>query len=255
MAHFYRDPALTASFIEAWIREEMKRASSAGGVVGLSGGIDSAAAAALLRKACGRDGVLAVIMPCHNTPEDERDARLVAEAMDIPVKKVDITEAYDFLFNGIEVSCGKLGRAVSTDLKPRLRMTALYAVAAARNFLVVGAANKDELYFGDFTKYGEVGADMLPLGDLLAGEITELARYLKVPDAIINRPRAGSSLRDQAQGSNAQLAYDDIDRYIATGNAETDAAARIKEAYEGSKGKRESVRIPAVPRFQRSSFS
>jgi NAD+ synthase len=227
----------------------MKRSSASGAVIGLSGGIDSAAAAALLRRACGRDGVLAVIMPCHNAPEDERDARIAAESMDIPVKKVDITEAYDSLASGIEVSCGKLGRTARADLKPRLRMAALYAVAAVRNFLVAGAANKDELYFGDFTKYGEVGADMLPFGDLLAGEITELARYLNVPDAIINRPRAGSSLRDQAQGADARLTYGDIDRYIATGNAETDAAARINEAYEGSKGKRESVRIPAVPRF------
>ena len=161
-----------AAFIEDWIKEEMKRSSACGGGVGLSGGSDSAAAAALLRRACGRDGVLAVIMPCHNAPEDERDARLAAETMDIPVKKVDITEAYDLLAGGIEISCGKLGRAVRADIKPRLRMTALYAAAAARNFLVVGAANKDELYFGDFTKYGEVGADMLPLGDLLAGEST-----------------------------------------------------------------------------------
>ncbi|MDR1133556.1 MAG: NAD(+) synthase [Synergistaceae bacterium] len=249
MAHFYRDPASTASFIENWIRAEMKRSSADGAVVGLSGGIDSAAAAALLRRACGRDGALAVIMPCRNAPEDERDARLAAESIDIPVKKVDITETYDFLANSIEVSCGKLGRGARADLKPRLRMAALYAVAAARNFLVAGAANKDELYLGDFTKYGEVGADMLPLGDLLAGEVTELARYLKVPDVIINRPRAGSSLRDQAQGSDASLTYGDIDRYIATGSAESDAGARIKEAYEGSEGKRESVRIPAVPRF------
>jgi NAD+ synthase len=227
----------------------MKRSSADGAVVGLSGGIDSAAAAALLRRACGRDGALAVIMPCRNAPEDERDARLAAESIDIPVKKVDITETYDFLANSIEVSCGKLGRGARADLKPRLRMAALYAVAAARNFLVAGAANKDELYLGDFTKYGEVGADMLPLGDLLAGEVTELARYLKVPDVIINRPRAGSSLRDQAQGSDASLTYGDIDRYIATGSAESDAGARIKEAYEGSEGKRESVRIPAVPRF------
>ena len=249
MAHFYRDPALAASFIEDWIRAEMKRSSAAGVAVGLSGGVDSATAAALLRRACGRDGVLAVIMPCHNAPEDERDARLAAESMDIPVKKVDITEAYDFLAGGIEVSCGKLGRAARTGIKPRLRMAALYAIAAVRNFLVAGAANKDELYLGDFTKYGEVGVDLLPLGDLLAGEITELAGHLNVPDAIINRPRAGSSLRDQAQGSDARLTYGDIDKYIATGNAEADAAILIKEAYEGSKGKRESVRIPVIPRF------
>ncbi|MDR1510378.1 MAG: NAD(+) synthase [Synergistaceae bacterium] len=247
MAHFYRDPALMVSFLEVWITNEMKKESASGGVIGLSGGIDSATAAALLRRVCGRDNTLALIMPCHNAPEDERDARLVAEALDIPVKKVDITEAYDTLANGIEASCGKLGRSARAEIKPKLRMTTLYSVAQVRNFMVVGAGNKDELYLGDFTKYGEVGVDMLPLGDLLAGEVTALARYLGVPDEIINRPRAGAALRDQLDGAEAALTYDDIDRFIATGNTDPDAALKIKEAYEISQSKRNPVRIPAIP--------
>jgi NAD+ synthase len=193
--------------------------------------------------------MLALIMPCHNAPEDERDARLTADALDIQIKKIDITEAYDQLTGVIEASCGKLGRAARTEIKPRLRMATLYSVAQVRNFLVIGAGNKDELYFGDFTKYGEVGVDMLPLGDLLAGEVAELARFLGVPELIINRPRAGSSLRDQSNGMDSEITYDDIDQYIATGNtAETNAAIRIKEAYEISQHKRNPVRIPIIPR-------
>ncbi|MDR2780556.1 MAG: NAD(+) synthase [Synergistaceae bacterium] len=248
MTYFYRDPASMVSFLEVWIINEMKKESASGGVIGLSGGIDSAAAAALLRHACGRDNMLALIMPCRNAPEDERDARLIAETLDIPVKKVDITEAYDTLANGIEASCGKLGRAARAEIKPKLRMAALYSVAQVRNFMVVGAGNKDELYLGDFTKYGEVGVDMLPFGDLLAGEVTALARYLNVPDEIINRPRAGAALRDQSDGAEADLTYDDIDLFIATGNTDPGTAMKIKEAYEISRNKRSPVRIPAVPR-------
>jgi NAD+ synthase len=247
LALFYRDPEFLVSFIEDWIREELLKASASGCVIGLSGGIDSAVTAALLRRSCGKDYMLALIMPCHNGAEDERDARIVAEALDIPIKKIDITEAYDLLTGVIEASCGKLGRAARAEIKPRLRMATLYSVAQVRNFLVTGAGNKDELYFGDFTKYGEVGVDMLPLGDLLAGEVTELARYLGVPDAVINRPRAGTSLRDQSHGLNSEITYDDIDRYIATGNTETNAAIRIKEAYEISQHKRNPVRIPIAP--------
>jgi NAD+ synthase len=234
-------------FIENWIRDEIKRARAGGAVIGLSGGVDSATAAALLRNACGRDNVLAVIMPCGGSPDDERNARAVAETLDIPVKKVDIAETFDSLANALEASCGKLGRSERNEMKPRLRMTALYAIASARNFLVAGAGNKDELYFGDFTKYGEVGVDMLPLGNLLAGEVTELAKYLGVPDSVIARPRAGSSLRDQAQGEEAAISYDDIDLYIATGSGDRKAALRIEEAYEDSRGKREAVRIAPVP--------
>jgi NAD+ synthase len=247
LALFYRDPESLVSFIEDWIGEELQKASASGCVIGLSGGIDSAVTAALLRRACGKDDMLALIMPCHNDAEDERDARVVAEALDIPIKKIDITEAYDLLTGVIEASCGKLGRAARAEIKPRLRMATLYSVAQVRNFLVAGAGNKDELYFGDFTKYGEVGVDILPLGDLLAGEVTELARHLGVPDAVINRPRAGTSLRDQSHGLNSEITYDDIDRYIATGNTETNAAIRIKEAYEISQHKRNPVRIPITP--------
>lgn len=247
MARYYRDPASLVSFIEGWIRAELQKASVSGCVIGLSGGVDSATTAALLRRACGRDDMLALIMPCHNDSEDERDARLIADVLDIPVKKIDITETYDLLSGVIEASCGKLGRAARSEIKPRLRMATLYSVAQVRNFMVTGAGNKDELYFGDFTKYGEVGVDMLPLGDLLAGEVTELAKYLGVPDTIINRPRAGSSLRGQSQGADSEITYDDIDRFIVTGNTETNVAIRIKEAYEISQHKRNPVRIPIMP--------
>jgi NAD+ synthase len=192
--------------------------------------------------------MLALIMPCHNAAEDERDARMVADALDIPVKKIDLTETYDQMAGAIETSCGKLGRTARADIKPRLRMAALYATAQVRNFIVAGAANKDELYFGDFTKYGDVGVDVLPFGDLLAGEVTELARYLGVPEPIINRPRAGSSIVEQARGEGTEITYDDIDRFIATGAAETGAVIRIKEAYEISQHKRNPVKIPTIPR-------
>ena len=248
MTRFYREPAATVSFIDSWIRAELKKTGAAGCVIGLSGGIDSATAAALLRRVCGRDNLLALIMPCHSAAEDERDARLTAETLDIQVKKIDITEVYDQLAGVIEASFGNLGRTARSEIKPRLRMATLYSVAQVKNYLVVGAGNKDELYFGDFTKYGDVGVDMLPLGDLLAGEVIEVARFLGVPEAIISRPRAGSSISDQSDGGDSDVTYDDIDRFIATGNAAEDAAARIKDAYEISQHKRNPVRIPEVPR-------
>jgi NAD+ synthase len=248
LAQFYREPAATVSFIERWIHAELKKTEAAGCVIGLSGGIDSATAAALLRRVCGRENMLAIIMPCHNAAEDERDARLAAEVLGIQVKKIDITEAYDQLTGVIEASFGNLGRTARLEIKPRLRMATLYSVAQVKNYLVVGAGNKDELYFGDFTKYGDVGVDMLPLGDLLAGEVIEVARFLGVPETIISRPRAGSSISDQSDGGGSDVTYDDIDRFIATGNAATDAAVRIKDAYEISQHKRNPVRIPEVPR-------
>ncbi|MDR1650181.1 MAG: NAD(+) synthase, partial [Synergistaceae bacterium] len=191
MSQFYRDPAHMTVFLENWIREELETSSAAGGVTGLNGETDSAVVAALLRRVCGRENMLAVIMPCRNPGEDERLSRLLAGTLDIPIKKVDLTEVYETMAGGIEASCGKLPDWAREGIKPRLRMTALYSLAHSRNFLVFGERNKDDIFCGRFTKYGEVGADALPLGDLLFGEVTALARYLGVPDEIIDRPGKG----------------------------------------------------------------
>jgi NAD+ synthase len=229
------------SFLEGWIKEELETTASAGGLVGLNGGVDSAVVAALLRRTCGRDNMLALIMPCHNPSDDERLARLFASDLDIPIKKVDLSEVCDMLANGIEVSCGKLSDDARTGIIPRLRMSTLYSVAHNRNYLVFGEGNKDDLYCGRFTKYGDVGVDMLPLGDLLTGEVAALARYLGIPDEIIAKPRSGDST------DSGELSYDDLDRFIATGDAEENMANRIKEAYENSQHKRNPVPIAAIP--------
>jgi NAD+ synthase len=233
------------TFLEGWIKEELDASSADGGIVCLNGGIDSATVAELLRRTCGRANMLALIMPCHNPPEDERLARQLAIELDLPVKKVDLTEIYDNLLKGIEASCGELTDEARAGLIPRLRMSTLYSVARNKNFLVFGDGNKDDLYCGRFTKYGDVGVDMLPLGDLLAGEVTALAQYLGIPDEIIDRSRSGG---DEV---GDRVSYDDLDRFIATGHAEENMANRIKEAYENSQHKRNPVPIAAMPRDYR----
>ncbi len=248
MAQFYRDPAKIATFLEKWLKDAFDAAGARGAVLGLSGGVDSAALAALLRRICAKDDMLAVIMPCHSMPVDEEHARLVAGALDIPVKKIDLTEAFDCCVAAMEASAGQLSPLAAANIKPRLRMTTLYAVAQSRNFLVCGGGNKDELTYGYFTKHGDSGVDLLPFGDLLKGEVFVLARYLGVPDAIVDKAPTAGLWEGQTDESEMGVSYADLDCFIATGEGDPAVCERIRKADASSRHKRNMPPIAPVPR-------
>ena len=84
---------------------------------------------------------------------------------------VDLTPLYDHLITILPPA----DTHIAANLKPRLRMTVLYYFAGLRNFLVAGTGNRCEIAVGYFTKYGDGGVDLLPLGDLLKSEVKEIA--------------------------------------------------------------------------------
>lgn len=248
MAQFYRDPAKIATFLEKWLGDALAIAGAKGAALGLSGGVDSSALAALLRRICPKDGMIALIMPCHSIPADEEHALLVADALDIPVIKIDLTETFDCCAAAAEASAGALAPIAKANIKPRLRMTALYAVAQSRGFLVCGGSNRDELAFGYFTKHGDSGVDLLPFGDLLKGEVAALARYLGVPGAIIDKPPSAGLWEGQTDESEMGVSYDDLDRFLAIGEGDAAVRERVKRASERSAHKRSMPPIAPVPR-------
>ena len=174
---------------EQWLSDEVNNAHAKGIVLGLSGGIDSSVLAALGREALGRNGILGVIMPCYSIPEDEADARLLAEALDVNFERVDLSGVFDALCAGVG---GNLDSLTMSNIKARLRMVTLYAFAQSRNLLVCGTSNRSEYETGYFTKYGDSGVDLMPLAGFLKRDIREMARLLNVPERIITKaPSAG----------------------------------------------------------------
>lgn len=248
MAQMFRDPAEIVVFLERWVRDRLDDARASGAVLGLSGGVDSSALAALLRRICGRDGMLAVIMPCHSMAADEADARLVADALDIPVEKIDLTDVYDTFIRAAEASRGGLSAIACANVKPRLRMTTLYAVAQSRNCLVFGGSNRDELSFGYFTKHGDSGVDALPFGDLLKGEVFAVARCLGVPERIVGKPPTAGLWEGQTDEGEMGVTYADLDRYLASGEAAKDVRERIESAMARSAHKRSMPKIAEIPK-------
>ena len=195
--------------IAKWIKNRVEEAKAEGVVVGLSGGVDSSVVAVLAKKAMG-DNVLGVIMPCHSTHIDERYAYLVANKLNIKTEKVDLGSVYDdflrILPSGKEMALA--------NLKPRLRMITLYYFANNLNYLVAGTGNRSEITVGYFTKYGDGGVDILPIGGLLKTQVRRLARELGVPEEIIKRVPSAGLWKGQTDERELGLRYEDLDKTI-----------------------------------------
>ncbi len=200
-----------ANKIATWMRTRVETAGAAGIAVGLSGGVDSACVAGLAKLALGRQAVIGVLMPCHSDPIDAEYAHQVGEAFDLQTITIELTAVYDSLVAVLPPTDRRLATA---NLKPRLRMTALYYVANTRNYLVAGTGNKSELMVGYFTKHGDSGVDMLPLGDLYKREVYDLAREVGVPQPILDRPPTAGLWPGQTDEEEMGLTYNTLERAL-----------------------------------------
>jgi len=234
---------LSESLVE-WLRSEVATAGCRGAVFGLSGGIDSATVAVLARRAF-RDDHLAVIMPIQSDPRDREDALLVAEKFKIKRREVDLSS----VFCAFARTLGEEAEAATQDLplnnlKPRLRMAALYYFAARHCYLVTGTGNRTELTLGYFTKHGDGGVDLLPLGHLVKHEVRELAAHLGVPTSIIEKPPSAGMWAGQTDEGELGFSYDELDRYLVGGQGSEALAARVEDLRLKNAHK---LRIPKLP--------
>ncbi|SYV96994.1 NAD+ synthetase, partial [Mycoplasmopsis edwardii] len=99
-----------------------------------------------------------------------------------------MTKTFESLVSNFDLS----NKLAISNIKPRLRMTTLYALAQENDYLVLGTDNADEVFIGYFTKFGDGGADLLPISKITKGEVRFLASLMNVPGSIINKaPSAG----------------------------------------------------------------
>jgi len=201
------------NFISSYIQQSGMK----GAVIGLSGGIDSTVSAYLSVKALGKENVFGILIPEKEltSPEDILDATEVAHILNIDFSVVEISEIIKLFYHSIP-EVDKTNRLATGNLKPRIRMSILYYYANLMNRIVVGTGNRTEILLGYFTKYGDGGVDIEPLGNLFKTQVKQIAHYLEVPHQIIEKPPSAGLWAGQTDEDDLGLSYEIIDNILFT---------------------------------------
>ena len=194
-----------------FLRESFKKAGFSKAVLGLSGGIDSALVAYLLRDALGKENVLAIMMPYKSSnPDSLNHAKLVIEDLGINSKTIEITDMIDAYFkNEEEATSLRMGNKMARE-----RMSILFDYSLKENALVVGTSNKTEIYLGYSTQFGDSACALNPIGDLYKTNIWDLSRYLKIPNELIEKKPSADLWEGQTDEQEMGLTYKEADQVL-----------------------------------------
>ena len=222
-----------------WIKDKVLAAGCKGVVVGISGGLDSSVLAVLCHRAFPQS-MLGLLMPCYSSQEDVEHARTMVSKFSIPIKTVVLDTVFDTLLKALpdDRVDPSVGRLAEGNLKARLRMLTLYYFANQLKYMVAGSGNRCELSIGYFTKYGDGGVDILPLGSLVKGQVKELGSFLGIPQEIIDKPPSAGLWQGQTDEGELGLSYDELDRYLITGKASTELRGKMESMIAASDHKR-----------------
>ena len=194
-----------------FLRESFKKAGFSKAVLGLSGGIDSALVAYLLRDALGKENVLAIMMPYKSSnPDSLNHAKLVVKDLGINSKTIEITDMIDAYFkNEKEATSLRMGNKMARE-----RMSILFDYSSKENALVVGTSNKTEIYLGYSTQFGDSACALNPIGDLYKTNIWDLSRYLKIPNELIEKKPSADLWEGQTDEQEMGLTYKEADQVL-----------------------------------------
>lgn len=206
------DVEKTKNDIVEFVQNKVSEANADGLVVGLSGGIDSTVAAFLACEAVGKENVFGVVLPSTTTPtEDKLHGTAIAQLLGINYKEM----AIDSILNEF-LSVTQLEDDIKAigNLKARIRMSIIYFYANSKNYLVSGTGNKSEISIGYFTKHGDGACDIEPIGDLYKTDVFELAKYLGVPQEIIDKPPRAGLWNNQTDENEIGMTYELLDKIL-----------------------------------------
>jgi NAD+ synthase len=201
--------------IVAFISSKVSGSVANGAVIGLSGGIDSSLTAYLTVSALGKENVLGLLLPEKgiSSKQDIDDAMEVANILGIDYKIIEISPILASFSSAIPVFDSK-AKTANGNLKARTRMCILYYHANLMGRMVVGTGNKTELLLGYFTKYGDGGVDIEPIGDLYKTQVRSLSKYMGIPARIIEKTPTAGLWPGQTDESELGLSYEMADQIL-----------------------------------------
>lgn len=219
------DPALTADWLVSFLREELKLRGFTKGVIGISGGVDSAVTAFLAARALGPANVVGLRLPYRtSSPDSLAHAQLVIDQLGIEGRTIDISDAVDgYLANEPEADPARRGNVMA-----RMRMISIFDQAAKYRALPLGTGNKTERLLGYFTWHADDSPPINPLGDLFKTQVWTLARHLGVPEEIVGKPASADLIEGQTDEGDFGISYaraDQILNWLTSGYAAADVEA------------------------------
>jgi NAD+ synthase len=245
-----------ATIIKQFIKTYVQSAGCESVVIGLSGGVDSAVCALLCKQALGSRNVQCVFLPDETTPAlDRRHITLFTDTFHMKCTEIDISPFVSLFHDAL----AQKKRLTLANIKPRVRMILLYEYANETNSLVCGTSNKSEILVGYFTKYGDGGVDLQPLGDLYKTQVFQLAKHLGIPTPIIRKPPTAGLWAGQTDEKELRMSYQTLDEILfgleqklqineiqSTSHASKEQIERIRQMRMKSQHKR---RFPLVPKL------
>lgn len=201
-----------------WLKDIGKKANVNGMLVGVSGGIDSAVVACLIKRAYPENSI-GVILPIKNSEQDLIDAEKLISFCKISRMYIDLTDENENILKKVESEMNSGFnqnnlRMTDANMRARLRMTTLYTIANNLNYMVVGTDNAAEILTGYYTKYGDGGVDILPIANLLKSEVYEWAKFLGIPTSIIEKSPSAGLWDGQTDEAEMGTSYKYIDAYL-----------------------------------------
>jgi|tagenome__1003787_1003787.scaffolds.fasta_scaffold20659349_2 NAD+ synthase len=216
--------------INTFIKNHVQMGNLNGVILGLSGGIDSSVVAYCATQALGNKNILGLILPDKEiTPQkDIDDALKICAILNLNYKIIYVHDIKDKFLEIVESTDNKL---VKGNLISRIRMCILYYYANLLNRIVLGTSNKTEITIGYFTKFGDGGNDLSPIGDLYKTQVKEFAKFLNIPDNIINKKSSARLWENQQTEDELGLSFEDLDSILMFFN-KSDTNESINLAYK-----------------------
>jgi len=238
-----------------FLKQYVKDTGTAGLLIAISGGLDSAVAAGLCKQATdeltaesGREYITLGVFQPYGEQVDIQDSYAVAEAFKLTHKaETNIAEAVDEIVLEVEHSFKLLGiprhisRGGKGNVKARTRMVMQYALAFDMNLLVVGTDHASESITGFYTKWGDGAVDLTPLSTLNKRQVRQLAIALNVPDSVVNKAPTAGLWDGQTDEDELGIKYDDNSDYLEGKQVSDEVREKLEKQYLKTEHKRSLI--------------
>lgn len=242
-----------------WTRKEFDKTGAKGVVLGMSGGIDCSVTARIYQEA--GIPVKLVLMPygeSMNLENDNADAMDLINKFNFDYAIYDIRETVDSMINNLEGikfknplknknDSLKLVDMAISNIKPRVRMTALYTLAQSLDYLVAGTGNLSERIMGYYTKWGDGSSDINIIGNLTKTQVRILGEALNLPERIISKAPSANLWKGQTDEDEMGITYPRLDAYIMFKEGTEEDKALVEKTKKRVAHK--SNNIPMYPDF------